>query len=463
MSNRLYTKIAVNFLILLAGAMAAVTVWFYVTVGRPMARDVHAMLRSHSRFIGAMVETYRAETAPDETCRRFFQLVSERLGVETAVLDAAGNPVITSAGLAGKPLALPARWRHDVGDKGLFAQSSHFGKPVIYVVPLRNPGGPPAYLYTTRRFPAGKHHLAFLAGLLVIGAVLALAAYPLSRSITRPLSDLGQGLEKIAEGDFSAAPTYHRRDEIGRLFRVFRDMRLSVDAMIRANKQLLADISHELRSPLTRIRVGTELLRDHVPGDKAETYLKSIETEIASLDRLVTDLAAYSRMNVPGFTLALEQLSPRDLVAGVRERYRPIAESRDIRLTAVVDPEPATINGDRALLLQVFVNLLDNAFRHVPAGGAITVGAEARPGGICFFVTDTGPGVPEESGQRIFEPLYRVDPSRNSETGGAGLGLAIAKKIVSLHAGEIYYTRENGLTRFFFFLPGQMGSEQTLV
>ncbi|ABW67124.1 histidine kinase [Desulfosudis oleivorans Hxd3] len=457
MSDRLYTRIAINFIMLLAAAMVAVTLWFYITVGRPVARDVHTMLRSHNGFIGSMVETCIKSNAPEEDFLNFFQLVSGRLGVETALLNAAGEPILASDALAKKRLELPERWVADVRQKGLFVQSSHSGKPVVYVTPLHGPGNDPLYLYSARHFSTHKHHVAFLAGLLVIGAVLAGAVYPLSKSITRPLSDLTRGLEKMSAGDFNAVPAYARKDEIGTLFRVFREMSLSVDAMIRSSKQLLADISHELCSPLTRIRLGTELLHKHVSGDRAANYLKGIETEIVSMDRLVANMAAYSGMNLPGFTPSMGRISPWRLVAGVHERYLPVAEVQNIHLAADGDRELPEIEGDRELLTQVFVNLLDNAFRHTPAGGTITIGAENAGDRVRFFVSDTGPGVPEADRERIFEPLYRVDPSRNSETGGAGLGLAIARKIVTLHMGDIDCARENGITRFGFRIKKQKG------
>ncbi len=319
------------------------------------------------------------------------------------------------------------------------------------------------YLYTSRQLAGDRHHLAFLAGVLVIFCLLAAAVYPLSRSITRPLSRLTGSLERIAAGDFAAAPDSRRTDEIGRLFDVFREMSRSVHGMIRSSRQLLADMSHELRSPLTRMRLGTELLRQTVSGDKAERHLAGIETEIETLDRLVSSMAAYSRMNLPGFVLSPEPVDPGELAAEAKERYLPLAESRQVELKLALDPDLRQIVADAELLRQVFDNLLDNALVHTRAGGRITIGVRHQGDRACFFVADTGPGVPHEHRERIFEPLYRVDPARNAATGGAGLGLAIARQIVDLHGGKIEYRPGENETGFYFTLnkkPPNQGGKQ---
>lgn len=452
MTNKLYIRIALHFLILLGTAMVAIMLWFYITVGRSVANDVHTMLRSHAGFINAMVSAGLEQDDPEETCRQLFDLVSGRLKVESALLDHNGQRLIASDALAGKSLQLPAHWLEEIEQNGLFAQSSHFGKQAIYVMPLNATEQKAAYLYTTRPSSRDGHHGAFLVGVLIIGVLLTGAIYPLSKSITRPLSDLTRSLEKISGGNFEAGPVCNRQDEIGTLLRSYREMSRSVDKMIRASKQLLADISHELRSPLTRIRVGTELLRKNVSGEKAERRLQSIDKEIDSLDRLVTSLAAYSSMNLPGFVLSSGPVSPTHLINRLHERYQPISEIKNLDFSVISDKKTALITGDQELLSRVMTNLLDNAFHHTPAGGNITMGARDEGNSVCFFVTDTGPGVPESHRDRIFDPLYRVDPSRNNATGGAGLGLSIARGIVALHGGLINYSRENGVTRFSFYI-----------
>ncbi len=452
MTGRLYTRIVLNFLVLIGIGMIAVTLWFYLTVGRTVARDVHAMLRSQTGFIVSLVESRLDDSPPAAACETLLTRISDEMGVETALLKQNGNPLIVSDGLADRSLVPVSTWKPAVKKKGRFVQSGHSGGPVIYVLPVDNPGEAPVYLYTSRKLSGNRHQLAFLGGLLAIGFLLAAAVHPLSRSITRPLSQLTGSLEKIAAGDFAVAPVSRRRDEIGRLFAVFREMSRSVDAMIRSSRQLLADISHELRSPLTRIRMSTELLRGAVVGDKPERYLNGIESEITVLDRLVARMAEFSRMNLPGFVLSAAPVSPADLAARMHEQYLPMADTRQINLSLAVDQNLPDIYGDVDLLARVFGNLLDNAFGNTPAGGRITIGVRDAGRQVCFFVTDTGPGIPAKHRERIFEPLYRVDPARNSETGGAGLGLAIAHKIIDLHQGRIEYRRNNGETGFDFYL-----------
>ncbi|MCJ8502214.1 sensor histidine kinase [Desulfatitalea alkaliphila] len=452
MTNKLYTRIALNFLMLIGIGMIAVVLWFYVTVGRTVARDVHAMLQGQTDFIAALVQSRLDGGQAADECAPLLAIISKELGVQTALLNEDGEPLVLSNGLADGSLLPVSDWMADVREKGRFVQSGHFGRAILYVRPVNNDGAAPVYLYAGRVLSGDRHHLAFMGGLLVIGCLLVAAVYPLSRSITRPLSRLTGSLEKIAAGDFEQAPPSRRKDEIGRLFAVFRKMSLSVDEMMRSGRQLLADMSHELRSPLARIRLGTELLHGASTGDKAARFLQVIETEVEALDRLVVRMAAYSRMHLPGFALSAGPVSPAALARHACALYHPMAGARQVTLALAVDGQTPDVQGDFDLLSQVFCNLLDNAFDHTPDGGRITVGARQEGEQICFFVTDTGPGVSAEHRERIFEPLYRVDPARNSESGRAGLGLAIARKIMALHQGEIQYRGNGSDSGFYFWL-----------
>jgi len=163
-------------------------------------------------------------------------------------------------------------------------------------------------------------------------------------------------------------------------------------------------------------------------------------------------MAAYSRMNLPGFVFSPEPVDPGELAAEAKERYLPLAKSRQVELQLALEPDLPEIIADAELLRQVFDNLLDNALAHTPAGGRVTIGVRLQGDRICIFMADTGPGVPDEHRERIFEPLYRVDPARNAATGGAGLGLAIARQIMDLHGGNIEYRQKENEAGFYFIL-----------
>lgn len=435
---------------IIMATLAAVALLFFFTVGRPLAREVHAMLRSHTTYLASLVQGMETHPPDPHLLVRAFDRFNEHYGFDIALFDGDRRLIASSSSLAGQSIEITAPMINSMNRQGRYVQSSHFGRPLIYMSPVESDSHSAGYLYITRRFPENRTLVLFLGGLFLIGVLLTLAVYPLSKGITLPLTRLTQDLEKIASGQFDEVPVTSRRDEIGELIRGYRAMSQSVNQMMLSKKQLLADISHELCSPLARIRVGTELIKERAGEGKVKHYLENIENDITTMDHLIANLAAFSQMNLPGFSLARQNISPEDLVQVIRDLYLPLAETRQIHLilqnTGLLHP----FHGDFERLKQVFSNLMDNALRYTAPGGVIGLGAEAQGRKICFFVEDQGPGVPESDREKIFEPLYRVDFSRNRALGGAGLGLAISRKIVELHGGELRYSRTNDQTRFTF-------------
>jgi signal transduction histidine kinase len=452
MFKRLYVAMALYFMCVIAVTLAAVTLLFFFTVGRPLAREVHTMLRSHTRYLAEQVRQADVADAGAQILVRDFDRFRQSYGFDIVLYDADHHPLAATSNLGSSLPPLTDTMTDTLRRGELFVQSSHFGRPLIYVLPVTDVEGERYVLYVSRQFPPNRTAVSFLSGLALIGLLLAAAVYPLSRWITRPLSDLTRDLERLGAGHFDELPHSDRADEIGQLIRGYRAMSQSVHQMIVSKKKLLADISHELCSPLARIRVGTELIRSKTCDPAATRYLTNIDTDIDTLDHLIDMLAVYSRMNLPGFTLSETPLRPADLLGSLRDVYLPLVEARGIHLSLVIPETGGGFSGDGERLKQVFSNLLDNALRFTEPGETITLGVEDRATALCFYVEDPGPGVPESEVGNIFDPLYRVDYSRNRNLGGAGLGLAIARTIVELHGGQLTYTRTNHRTRFMFCL-----------
>jgi len=303
-------------------------------------------------------------------------------------------------------------------------------------------GGPVGYL----RLPDGRwlvarqrHRRVVHAGLLAVLALLAVAvaigAYPVARRLTRRLERLRAGVEGLGAGDLRARVPVEGRDEVAALATSFNRAADRIEALVGAQRTLLASASHELRSPLARLRVALELM-----GADRPDLRDRVARDVAELDDLIGELLLASRLE------AVEQLDRRedvDLLGLVAEEAA--------RSTAEVVGQPVVVSGDAKLLRRLVRNLIDNALRH----GAPPVEAFVEPAGgrARLRVCDRGPGVPEAERERIFAPFYRSS-SRPPGDGGSGLGLALVRQIARRHGGEARcLAREGGGSCFEVDLP----------
>ncbi|MCX6048813.1 MAG: ATP-binding protein [Chloroflexi bacterium] len=294
-----------------------------------------------------------------------------------------------------------------------------------------------------------------LAG-LVAGVVAVLLAGLLVRQITHPLATLTQASSQIADGDLMVRVPVQSKDELGKLAATFNRMAGSLETQEKLRRNLMADIAHELRTPLAGIQGTVEALEDGIFPPTAENFA-AIHEQVILLNRLVEDLRTLA--NAEAGQLALD-LAPLDLMALVQRQvaaFQSQANSHQIGLALQVADNLPPIQGDGQRLGQVLNNLLDNALRHTPANGNVTVKVAAEPSGIGLTVTDSGEGIAAADLSHVFDRFYRADPSRHRATGGAGLGLAIVRQLVEAHGGKVEATsppagRSQG-SAFHLFLP----------
>ena len=274
--------------------------------------------------------------------------------------------------------------------------------------------------------------------LLMALGVTALASFWLARSITRPVLDLQGATESLAAGRLEArvpARTASRRDELGRLAGAFDSMAARIGALLRSREQLLRDVSHEIRSPLARMRLATGLAAQ---GADPATQLARIDAEIGRLDGLVSDLLDLSRLAPGAPPPARERLDLQALVDRSLTDARFEAEPQGKRAEWAAPPDGGAehrITGDAHWVSSAIENVVRNALRHTAAGSAVTLQLTAEDGGHALRVRDAGPGVPPDELQRIFEPFHRVAAQGTSD--GTGLGLAIAARAMAAHGGRI--------------------------
>ncbi|MEO7802912.1 MAG: ATP-binding protein [Actinomycetota bacterium] len=274
-----------------------------------------------------------------------------------------------------------------------------------------------------------------VAGIASGFAALAMVQF-LARGMTSPLREMARAAMAMAGGDYSRRVTSTSRDEVGELARAFNAMSTDLEEADRMRRDLIANVSHELRTPISGLQAVLENLIDGVTGSDPSTFMTMLK-QVERLAGLVEQLLDLSRLEAGGVPLDKRLFSVRDLFQDAVDEC--VAKER-VQIEVV--PPDLRCMGDPEKIHQVIANLLDNAVRHSPDLGLVTMSAEARGGGITIEVSDDGPGISRDEASRVFERFYRSDAARSPSGGGSGLGLAIARWIVDLHGGRIWVDQE---------------------
>ncbi len=293
-------------------------------------------------------------------------------------------------------------------------------------------------------------------GIVWAGLAASLVAVALSlliaRRITAPVSALTTAARKMAQGDLNQRVPANSSDEIGELGTAFNTMASSLARIDQLRRNLVADVAHELRTPLTSVLGSLEALRDGVVEPTPE-FLDSAYEEGLLLKRLVDDLQELSLAEAGQIQLDRQPVVLVDIVDGAVRAVAELARSKKIALDAAVPPD-VRVEVDAARIGQVLRNLLTNALAFTAASGRVTITAQPASAWVELAVTDTGSGIAAEDLPFVFERFYRADKSRARATGGAGLGLAIARQWVEAHGGTIWVASEPGRgTTFTLTLP----------
>lgn len=319
-------------------------------------------------------------------------------------------------------------------------------------------------LVTARLMFISRHDLLLSTVLLVFASIIAVSlGYLLTGGVTSSVATLRRAANDVATGDLDVDVPVEGSDEVADLAASFNEMtsklreaeqtRHEVES---ARTHLLTAVGHDLRTPLSSVRVIVEALSDGVVDDPQTVarYLHTAQNDLSALSHLVDDLFTLANLESRGVELDRQANSLSDVVSDVLESFALRARQAEVTLRGEPGPSTQVADFDARYVERALANLVENALRHTPPGGEVVLRTEVVRGGVCVRVSDTGPGIAENDVPRVFERFYRGESSRSRASGGSGLGLAIVKGIAEAHGGSVgVETAEGRGTTFSFVLP----------
>ena len=444
-------RLFLSFLLVIVVAVGAVAIFVSRTASGEVERYETRTYDVRIRRVGTLLSAYYLEqhgwTGVETVVDQIGNLYSQRI----VLVDPQGLVVADSQGMI------------DIGEQAEFGP--HEAIPImvgptrfgaVIVMPQGQepppPGGPANEEASVSDLSDSINRYLLWGGLLGVG-VAAVVTFLLSRRILSPVESLAQAARALSRGDFSQRVKVNSRDEFGELATAFNAMAEDLERTEQLRRNMVADVAHELRTPLSNIQGHLEAIRDGLLPAEPATF-DSIYEEALLLARLVEDLQDLTLADAGQLTLIRQSVDVADIARRAAAAAQPPAEARGLTIETNLPSQPATAEVDPERIGQVLRNLLSNAITHTPEGGRITVELKDEGRELRIGVADTGVGIPPADLPYVFERFYRVDRSRVRATGGAGLGLTIAKRLVEAHCGTISVESEPGKgTQFTFTLP----------
>jgi signal transduction histidine kinase len=295
-------------------------------------------------------------------------------------------------------------------------------------------------------------HRYLLWAALAALALALLLSFLMTKRVLRPLAQMTRISRELAAGNFANRVEVVSRDEVGQLGAAFNRMADSLEKLEQLRKNMVTDVAHELRTPLTNLRGYLEGLSDEVVPPSRSTF-RMLENEIMRLVHLVDDLQQLTKAESAKAFLRRREISVATLIDQLRTLFDPRFQAKQLALEVRIEPPRLNIYADLDKLLQALRNLLENAWRYTPRGGAVQIAAEPTAAGVEISISNSGPGISGEDLPFIFERFFRADRSRSREQGGAGIGLSIVKELIEAHGGQVGAESAAGLTRIWLRLP----------
>lgn len=407
---------------------AKILIWFFITLvvclaGTWLANRFHGRLGpGHHDFFSRSIAfqasgaEHAYETGGKVALAEYLARLGRFFPGKHALVDRNGIDLVTGENRSVELQNVGPHWNPEGGSQMVLAWPSRDGKYRM-VVDAPSPGVPWSPI---------PYYLSMALAVVVFCYILAV-------HLVSPLRALEQTVERFGRGDFRVRANVQRRDEFGKLARTFNVMADRIETLLKAERRLLLDVSHELRSPLARLEFAVELARN---GSGKQESFDRIQREVERLSALVSELLQVTRAEGDFESRQLEEISVPGLLEELLEDCAVESEAHNCRLEVSAKDAPL-VRGDRELLRRAIENVMRNAIRYAPKESAVEVTLTQQDGKAITSVRDYGPGVPEESLPNLFKPFFRVEADRNRNSGGVGLGLSIAERAVAVHGGTI--------------------------
>lgn len=403
---------------------------------RNVRSELEDIFLSHAHFLA---EQYRNDcgtlnSMSTDSCRNFFRSFEKLEGLRLWVIDPQGKIIMTQE---HHDLSIdPNDIEKAEENEGIIVP--RFRRPARVIVDVPDlPESQKRYLVIEPSFRGRGHfpRLPLAYSLIIVGIVAALLVLPLSHRITHRITELHQLAQDWAEGRLDRRAQIRGKDEIAQLGSVFNTMAENLQKTLQQRKEYLALISHELKSPLARMRIALELLTEK-NENKPETLeiIHGIKSEISESEQLIEQLLVLSRIEMALPSAIREAFDLNAVIKRAIEHVMPMAQVAHVDILSELSSVPQ-VHGDASQIQRAIANVLENAIKYSPPDTKILVKTKSMDKTMEIFISDFGPGIPEQEREKIFEPFYRGTQPEQKE--GAGLGLFIARRIIELHNGKI--------------------------
>ncbi|OAH58630.1 histidine kinase [Domibacillus aminovorans] len=406
---------------------------------------VHSRIDQELDSLKARGNSHRdvLEISLDPATLRHIGLMESHTDTDVVVTNSTGRVLLTSESVNSGMKQILDQSLSDVPRNGLIVQSDWKKERYIATVtPFKTNGENMGYLYMFKNtedvetFVSQLNRHFLLASMLIL-FFMSITIFLLSKALTRPLIIMKEATAKLSKGDFSVSIPLRSNDELGELAKSIQTLANDLNYLKQERNEFLASISHELRTPLTYIKGYADIAkRTDLEFQERTQYLNIIHEESERLNHLLEELFNLAKMDQNTFSIAKERVHLYPFLHSIYKKFLPAFENKNIQLQFNCDND-LFVDLDPARFEQVILNLLDNALKYSKEGTVVSIEAFKTEDNVQIALSDQGMGIPREEMPYIFDRLYRVEKSRSRETGGYGLGLAIAKQVVEIHGGTI--------------------------
>ena len=465
-------RLIIGFAAVLLLALGSVAVYTRFAAANAIERFENEVIAVREERLETMIQTLLLSGLRGPQLEQFLEQAGSLYGLRIAVADEEGQ--IISETLVAPEYAFfgDQHQREDLirvflkTDRKAGRPNVVRPKPKTALLPLREgnihlgaiaftDAGADAFIRPEPRgitFIANVNSFLLWAG-LGAGAVAIVISIFVSRRTLSPLRSLQHAAERLGAGDLGQRVDITRNDEVGEMAHTFNAMAAELEQAEARRRVLMADVAHELRTPLANIQGYVEAIRDEVV-EADESTMSTLHQQVLHLTHLIDDLRLLALAEAGVLPLDPQPTSLIDVVRASIDAFRPRADDKQITLSLAGPETLPVISIDKERIAQVLSNLLENAIQHTPEHGTVAIAIEATASVARVSIADTGLGIPPEELHRVFERFYRRDPSRSRATGGAGLGLTIAKQLVEAHQGTLgANSNAEGGSTFTFSLP----------